>query len=41
MAPRLKELCCGAPLLELGDRDFFRAFATENIKRIDATGFKR
>ncbi|HQP30326.1 MAG TPA: (Fe-S)-binding protein [Deltaproteobacteria bacterium] len=33
-----KELCCGAPLLELGDRDFFEAFATENIKRIDATG---
>jgi Fe-S oxidoreductase len=33
-----QELCCGAPLLELGDRDFFEAFAEENIKRINATG---
>ncbi len=33
-----QELCCGAPLLELGDRDFFEAFAAENIRRIDATG---
>ncbi len=33
-----KELCCGAPLLELGDRDFFEAFGKENIERIDATG---
>jgi len=33
-----QELCCGAPLLELGDRDFFESFAAENIKRIEATG---
>ncbi|MBN2027061.1 MAG: (Fe-S)-binding protein [Actinobacteria bacterium] len=33
-----EELCCGAPLLELGDRDFFEQFAAENIKRINATG---
>jgi len=35
-----KELCCGAPLLELGDRDFFEAFGKENIKHIDAAGAK-
>ncbi len=32
-----QELCCGAPLLELGDRDFFEAFAEENLQRISAT----
>lgn len=31
------ELCCGSPLLQLGDRDFFEAFAEENIRRIEAT----
>ena len=31
-----EELCCGAPLLELGDRDFFEAFAAENIRRMKA-----
>ena len=33
-----EELCCGAPVLELGDRDFFEAFAAENIRRIEASG---
>jgi len=33
-----QEICCGAPLLEMGDRDFFEAFAAENIRRFDATG---
>ena len=33
-----EELCCGAPLLELGDRDFFETFGLENIKRIEASG---
>ena len=33
-----EELCCGAPLLELGERDFFEAFAAENIRRIKAIG---
>lgn len=32
------ELCCGAPLLELGDRDFFEAFGLENVKRFEACG---
>ncbi len=35
-----EELCCGAPLLELGDRDWFETFAWENIQRINATGAK-
>lgn len=35
-----RELCCGAPLLEMGDRSFFEAFAVENIKRFAATGAK-
>lgn len=33
-----EELCCGAPLLELGDHDFFESFGLENIKRFEATG---
>ncbi len=33
-----EELCCGAPLLELGDRDFFETFGLENIKRFEASG---
>jgi Fe-S oxidoreductase len=33
-----EEACCGAPLLELGDRDFFETFGMENLRRFEATG---
>jgi Fe-S oxidoreductase len=36
-----EELCCGAPMLMLGDRDYFETFAAENVARINASGVKR
>ncbi len=35
-----EELCCGAPMLLVGDRDYFETFAYENIERFTALGVK-
>lgn len=37
----LDEQCCGAPLLELGDRAGFEALAEENIERLNALPVER
>jgi Fe-S oxidoreductase len=35
-----EELCCGAPMLLVGDRDYFETYAFENIERFNALGVK-
>lgn len=35
-----EELCCGAPMLQVGDRDYFETFAYENIEKFNAMGVK-
>jgi Fe-S oxidoreductase len=36
-----RELCCGAPLLEIGERDLFERMALENVERIKESGATR